>query len=98
MGRATDALMDQLHGEVTTALIDEISSRNDEVVLGVNKAGEPVVGRKGLSPAMVAAAIKMLKDNGVDAPARLSPAVDRLATELADLDLDDIDPPARLHS
>jgi hypothetical protein len=93
MGRATDALMDQLHGEVTTALIDEIKTRDDEVVLGISKDGKPITGRKGISPAMVAAAIKMLKDNGVDAPARLSPKVDALAAELADLDLDDVDIP-----
>ena len=95
MGRATDALMDQLHGEVTTALIDEITTRNDEVVIGMDKAGEAVKGRKGLAPAMVAAAIKLLKDNGVDAPARLSPKVDRLAAELENLDLDEIEMPVR---
>lgn len=75
MSRATEQQLGELHGLVATTFAAEIE--------GYRKRGEPI------PPSLLAAALKFLKDNGIDAPARSNKAVDQLATELEELDFDD---------
>lgn len=74
MMRATSDLVDTLHGAVASILVDALrqAKENHEVP----------------SPQLLAQAIKFLKDNGVDAPARAGGPIDNLLSELQDLDLE----------
>ncbi len=76
MTRATGDLMDALHGLTAETFTAEIKR--------LRAAGEPV------PPALLAATLKFLKDNGVDSPGRSSPKIDRLAAELDDVPLDEL--------
>lgn len=80
MSRATDDILDQLHGLVAGTLVDELrAARNAKDEDGKAKA---------VPASLVLAAMKFLKDNGVDAPAK-SARMTTLAAELGSLDLDE---------
>lgn len=82
--RATEALLDQLHGLTAEMFIEEIKKyRNGEMKV-VDKDG--VAHTIAISPALLAQAAKFLKDNGVDRPRRPGNATDRLAGELEDFE------------
>jgi len=70
--RATEATLGALHGLIADTLMGEIN--------GYRERGEAV------PPALLAQAIKLLKDNGIDAPAMSGSKIDRLAKALPDLD------------
>ena len=75
MSKATEQQLGALHGLLATSFASEIQKYMER--------GEPI-------PASVlAAAARFLKDNGIDAPARNNKELDKLATELEDLDFDD---------
>jgi hypothetical protein len=76
MSRATDDLMDALHGMTAEAYLAEIRKyRNGEVMdSDGNKIPVPA--------ALLTSAAKFLKDNGVDRPVRPGDAIDTLADEL----------------
>ena len=76
--------MDMLHGLVATGLSEELAR-------AVTAAGLPTnsEGYAPISPQLIDKALKFLKDNGIDAP-QGNAKVDHLASELRDLDLDDV--------
>ena len=71
MSRGTDDLMDQLHGMTADTFLTEIRRLKD---LG-----------EGIPPALLTAAAKFLKDNGVDRPMREEDASDPLAALLPEI-------------
>lgn len=94
MSRATEDLLDQLHRLVFDGLNEELAraleaARQPRFIEG-DEAGstKPNPDYVPLNPQLIDKALKALKDNGVDAPAR-SPRVDALAARLGELDLDD---------
>lgn len=72
MTRASDDVVDALHGIVADSLIQQIKA--------AQASGEAI------PPALLAQAIKFLKDNGVDAPARQGSKVDTLKEAMPDFD------------
>lgn len=93
MSRASSDIMDVLHSLAANALTEEIRRSieaarqpkfitNDDGDISDNPEYQP------LNPNLIDKALKMLKDNAITAPASNSPIND-LASELADLDLDD---------
>lgn len=81
MSRAAERELDALHGVVATILKDAITPEVIDLGEGKKKVVYP-------SPQMIAQAIKFLKDNGIDAPAK-SKRMSDLASALDDLDTDD---------
>lgn len=75
MSRATEDLLDQLHGFLAGSLLEELRSYKEK--------DEPI------PPALYGQVIKFLKDNGINAPAGkgVNP-IDTLAQELADTELE----------
>lgn len=84
--RATDDLLDLLHGTVADELIAEIKAyRNGERFhpTKFDKEGNPLPRDEASLPAsLVAQAIKFLKDNGIDRPHKKGDKLDLLADEL----------------
>ena len=76
MTRANDELFDLLHLMTVETLMAEIKN--------YRASGDPV------PPALLAQAIKLLKDNGIDSPARAQKVADTLAKHMPNFD--DIDP------
>lgn len=80
MTRATDDLADKLHRLTFESIIDEIERcRNHK-----DPDGKPAP--LPIPPALLAQAIKVLKDNGIDAPERAKKLADRLHGALPDLE------------
>jgi len=80
VSRATDDLLDTLHAVTGEAFLKEIQRyRNGEVL---DSDGSPLP----VPAALLTSAAKFLKDNGVDRPVRPGDAIDKLATELPNLD------------
>lgn len=75
MNRATEDLMDMLHGTIAQSLLDEIQGYKDRK--------EPVPA------AVIGQAIKFLKDNGIDRAVRPGDSEDLLAKELEDYETPD---------
>ena len=71
MSRATDDLMDRLHEMTAQSFLEEIER--------IKQMGE------GIPPALLTAAAKFLKDNGVDRPQQDGNSVDELASKLPSL-------------
>lgn len=78
--RASDELLDTLHSLVAGTLADELKAARD----AKDENGKP----KPVPASLILAAMKFLKDNGIDAPAS-SPRLGTLASELKSLDLDE---------
>jgi hypothetical protein len=78
--RATDDLLDALHGMTAEAFLGEIKKYRAGEVLDKDGNVLPVPA------ALLTSAAKFLKDNGVDRPVRPGDAVDQLADELPDFD------------
>lgn len=68
MSRATEDLMAQLHGMTVEAMVKALKKAND--------------ANEVPSPQLLAQVRQMLKDNGIDAPAKVGGEVDDLAKEL----------------
>lgn len=82
MSRTTDDRFDELHGLVATALIEQIQAWKEGRLVEA-KDGEYV---KVFPPALLAQAIKFLKDNGIDQPARKGNRIDTLKDAMPDFD------------
>ncbi|WP_145960511.1 hypothetical protein [Novosphingobium meiothermophilum] len=80
MSRAKESALDALHAKVADVLTTALSGS----------------GETAPSPQMISQAIKFLKDNGVDAPAK-SRRVSNLAAALEELDLDEVANERRAH-
>lgn len=81
MSRATDAIADQLHYLVFETIIHEINAYRHRVDPETGKpAPEPV------PPALIAQALKALKDNGIDSPERAKRLEDALRGTLPSFD------------
>ncbi|MFN3582770.1 hypothetical protein [Phenylobacterium sp.] len=82
-GRASEALLDLLHGLAADSLREELER-------ALTRAREnPDNPQCAVNPQLLDKVLKFLAQNGVNAPAS-SPKVDRLAAQLADLDLDEV--------
>lgn len=83
MSRATEQLMDVLHAMAAETIIEQINKY---------RAGEVIDPKSGMPetvpPALIAQAIKFLKDNGVDSPARAKKVLDTLKDSMPDFDED----------
>jgi hypothetical protein len=87
MSRASEDLFDQLHLLTVETLMAEIAAYKNHI--------DPETGKKAplpVPPALLAQAIKLLKDNGVDSPGRAEKVIDRLAADLPNFD--EFDSPA----
>lgn len=82
MSRASDNQMDALHGLLAKTMFDEIEAFIGGHRVAVDKEGN--THKLPMPPALLAQAIKFLKDNGVDAPGRSNKGMDRLAKLLSD--------------
>jgi len=85
--------MDLLHGLAATALTEEIrrnmeAARQPPFILDDDGKEIDNPAYERLNPNLIDKALKMLKDNAITAPQSNLPLND-LASELADLDLDD---------
>lgn len=83
MSRATNETADRLHGLTFELLIRELRYYAEDP--GVDEDGKPLP-RRVIPPALLAQAIKLLKDNGVDSPVRAKQLEDALAAHLPDLE------------
>lgn len=84
--RASEDLLDLIHNLTATSIREELERAARRAALP--KDDEDY---QALNPQLVDKAMKFLKDNGVDAPAR-SKRVDSLADTLSQLDIDTDDP------
>lgn len=80
-GRASESLVDLLHGMAASALKDELERAVKRA------AADPDNPDCAINPQLIDKVLKFLAQNGVNAPAS-SPKVDALAQELANIDLD----------
>lgn len=83
MSRASNDVLDMLHALVAGSLSDELARAAHRAALPRDDENYAP-----LNPQLIDKALKFLKDNGIDAPAK-SERVDTLAAQLGDLDLDD---------
>jgi hypothetical protein len=75
MSRATNELFDTLHGLLTEAMIEDLKRYRQN--------------KEGIPPAFLAQCIKLLKDNGIDSPARAVKMLDTLKGSLPDFEFAD---------
>lgn len=80
MSRASNDVLDLLHGLVAGVLTDELRA-------AIEKSRDPE-DPVPVPPQLIDKALKFLKDNNITAPASNRP-MDDLAGQLQDLDLDD---------
>jgi hypothetical protein len=83
VSRASNELLDLIHLLTATSLKDELARAAKRAALPRTDENYAPI-----NPQLIDKALKFLKDNGVDAPAK-SQRVDTLASQLNDLDLDD---------
>lgn len=76
MSRATDDLFDELHAMTAETLKAQLDKYRD--------------GREPVPPALLAQAIKFMKDNGIDSPARAKDVADKLAPHMPDFGPEDV--------
>lgn len=81
MSRATPDLMDAIHGMVAGSLKTELERAMEKAELPIDHENYAP-----LNPQLIDKAMKFLKDNGVDAPAK-SERIDALHGQLNQLDL-----------
>lgn len=88
MSRTTSEKFDELHGLVAESLVEQINAW---------KAGRLVALQDGefvkvFPPALLAQAIKFLKDNGIDRPAAKGSKLDTLKDAMPDFESDNVVP------
>lgn len=83
MSRASNDLADEMHRLVAEALVEQIKAWKEGRLVDLDKEGSYV---KVFPPALLAQAIKFLKDNGIDQPARAGNRVDTLRDAMPDFD------------
>ena len=87
--RTSDDNFDALHGLVADALIEQINAWKDRRLVDwmLVKDGEKTTTYvQVFPPALLAQAIKFLKDNGIDQPAKAGNKVDTLKETMPDFD------------
>lgn len=87
--RTSDAQFDSLHGLVADALIEQINAWKESRLVDYKlvKDGEEFTTYiQVLPPALLAQAIKFLKDNGIDQPAKAGNRVDTLKEAMPEFD------------
>lgn len=85
--RTTDERFDALHGIVADALIEQINAWKEGRLVDFGRVHGGEEGKdyvKVLPPALIAQAIKFLKDNGIDTPAQTGSKVDTLKGTMPD--------------
>jgi hypothetical protein len=85
--RTTDDAFNELHGIVADALIEQIKAWKEDRLVDyklVKDGDEVTTYVKVLPPALIAQAIKFLKDNGIDTPAQTGSKVDTLKDSMPD--------------
>jgi hypothetical protein len=83
MARGTSDQFDQLHSLLIESLVIQLNAWKEGRLVDLGKEGEYV---KVCPPALLAQAIKLLKDNGVDQPAQKGNRVDTLKGAMPDFD------------
>lgn len=86
MSRTTEDRFDELHSIVADALIEQINAWKAGRLVALQD-GEYV---KTFPPALLAQAIKFLKDNGIDQPALKGNRVDTLKDAMPDYEGDNV--------
>lgn len=89
--RASTDLADELHALVAESLVEQIKAWKEGRL--VEQDGDEYV--KVFPPALLAQAIKFLKDNGIDQPARKGNRIDTLKDAMPDFDDHNIVPMRR---
>lgn len=87
--RTTDDAFDSLHALVADALIEQINAWKERRLVDyklVKDGDEATTYVTVLPPALIAQAIKFLKDNGIDSPAQSGSKVDTLKNDMPDFD------------
>ncbi len=84
-GKALESALDELHGIVAAVLTSQLSTAHKEATTGVIEDDKLV--KKPVPTATILAAMKFLKDNGIDSPAR-SVRMTGLEAQLAAIDMD----------
>jgi len=84
--RTSESKFDELHGLVAESLVEQIKAWKAGRL--VQQEGEEYV--KVFPPALLAQAIKFLKDNGIDQPAKSGNRVDTLKDEMPDFSDDNV--------
>lgn len=79
--------MDGLHELVVDTLVEQIKAYKLGQMLGTDKDGNTFA--LPMPPALLAQAIKMLKDNGIDSPVRAQKVRDALAGRMPEFDPED---------
>lgn len=87
MSKATETQVDDLHGLVAETLIEQIAAYRLGNMFELDRDGNKVV--LPMPPALLAQAIKFLKDNGIDSPVRAQKVRDALAGRLPEFDPED---------
>lgn len=87
MSRADEAQVDELHGLIAETLIEQITAYKCGDMLGTDKDGNTFA--LPMPPALLAQAIKFLKDNGIDSPQRAQKVRDALAGRMPEFDPED---------
>lgn len=83
MARGTSDQFDQLHALLIESLVIQLNAWKEGRLVDMGKDGEYV---KVCPPALLAQAIKLLKDNGIDQPAQKGNRVDTLKDAMPDFD------------
>lgn len=79
--------MDGLHELVVDTLVEQIKAYKLGEMMGTDKDGNTFA--RPMPPALLAQAIKMLKDNGIDSPMRAQKIKDALAGRMPEFDPED---------
>jgi hypothetical protein len=88
-GKGTDGQFGDLHALVAESLIQQITAWKAGCLVEMDGEGGYV---RVFPPALLAQAIKFLKDNGIDQPARQGNKVDTLKKAMPDFSDDNIIP------
>lgn len=94
LSRATDRVLDELHGLLAASQAEELQrnlerSRLPRTIPGEDGKPVPNPDYEPLSPKLLAVIRAFLKDNGIDAPAS-APRFDGLIRELQTINVDDL--------
>lgn len=84
-GKAPESALDELHGVVAVILTGQLRQAHSDATAGFVEDGKTV--KKPVPVATILAAMKFLKDNGIDSPAS-SKRMTGLEATLADIDVD----------
>lgn len=84
MSKATETQVDDLHGLVAETLIEQIAAYKRGEVFELDREGNKIA--LPMPPALLAQAIKFLKDNGIDSPQRAQKVRDALAGRMPEFD------------